>query len=284
MRHSTKRVSRSRAGNVVVALFLAIMGAFMILPLYYTIISALKPINELFYFPPRFYVVNPTLQNFISLIKLQAQSEVPFERYAFNSIFTTIISTVGYVLFAAMAAYPLAKHKFPCKKIITQLVVFAILFRPEVTGVPQYILMSGINIIDSYWAIILPAMSGSFGVFLLQQFLESVPDSLLESGRIDGANELTVFFKLVMPIIKPAWMTVVIFTFLSAWNTNGIQFIYSENMKMLPAMLSSLSTAGIARAGVASAVSVILLIPPVFIFLLSESSIVETMAHSGLKG
>lgn len=284
MRHSTKRVSRSRAGNIVVALFLAIMGAFMILPLYYTIISALKPINELFYFPPRFYVVNPTLQNFVSLIKLQAQSEVPFERYAFNSIFTTIISTVGYVLFAAMAAYPLAKHKFPCKKIITQLVVFAILFRPEVTGVPQYILMSGINIIDSYWAIILPAMSGSFGVFLLQQFLESVPDSLLESGRIDGANELTVFFKLVMPMIKPAWMTVVIFTFISAWNTNGIQFIYSENMKMLPAMLSSLSTAGIARAGVASAVSVILLIPPVVIFLLSESSIVETMAHSGLKG
>lgn len=284
MRHSTKRVSRSRAGNFAVALFLIVMGAFMVLPIYYTIISALKPINELFYFPPRFYVVNPTLQNFVSLIKLQAQSEVPFERYAFNSIFTTVVSTVGYVLFASMAAYPLAKHKFPGKKIITQLVVFAILFRPEVTGVPQYILMSGINIIDSYWAIILTAMSGSFGVFLLQQFLESVPDSLIESGRIDGANELTVFFKLVMPMIKPAWMTVVIFTFISTWNTNGIQFIYSENMKMLPAMLSSLSTAGIARAGVASAVSVILLIPPVVIFLFSENSIVETMAHSGLKG
>lgn len=284
MRHSTKRVSRSRAGNFAVALFLIVMGAFMVLPIYYTVISALKPINELFYFPPRFYVVNPTLQNFVSLIKLQAQSEVPFERYAFNSIFTTVVSTVGYVLFASMAAYPLAKHKFPGKKIITQLVVFAILFRPEVTGVPQYILMSGINIIDSYWAIILTAMSGSFGVFLLQQFLESVPDSLIESGRIDGANELTVFFKLVMPMIKPAWMTVVIFTFISAWNTNGIQFIYSENMKMLPAMLSSLSTAGIARAGVASAVSVILLIPPVVIFLFSENSIVETMAHSGLKG
>ncbi len=281
---TTKRVSRSRWGNFMVAFFLAILGVFMILPIYYSVISALKPINELFYYPPRFYVVKPTLNNFISLIKLQSQSEVPFERYLFNSVLVTIVSTVGYVLIASMAAYPLAKHKFPGKTIITNLVVFAILFRTEVTSIPQYIMMSGVGIIDTYLALILPAMAGSFGVFLLQQFLETVPNELIESGRIDGANELKIFFKLIMPMIKPAWMTVVIFTFIATWNINGVQFIYSENMKMLPAMLSSLSTAGIARTGVAAAVSVLLLIPPVIIFLFSENSIVETMAHSGLKG
>lgn len=284
MRSSSKRVSRSRWGNILVTLFLGLLGIVMVIPLYYTVISAFKPINELFYFPPKFYVVNPTIKNFISLIKLQSQSEVPFERYIFNSVFVTLVSTIGYVLLASMAAYPLAKHKFPCKKIITQLVVFAILFRPEVTSIPQYIMMSKVGIIDTYLALILPAMGGSFGVFLLQQFLDTVPNELIESGRIDGASELRIFFQLIMPILKPAWMTVVIFTFISVWNTTGVQFIYSESLKMLPTMLSSLSTAGIARTGVAAAVSVILLVPPVVIFILSESSIVETMAHSGLKG
>lgn len=284
MRSSSKRVSRSRWGNILVALFLGLLGIVMVIPLYYTVISAFKPINELFYFPPKFYVVNPTIKNFISLIKLQSQSEVPFERYIFNSVFVTLVSTIGYVLLASMAAYPLAKHKFPGKKIITQLVVFAILFRPEVTSIPQYIMMSKVGIIDTYLALILPAMGGSFGVFLLQQFLDTVPNELIESGRIDGASELRIFFQLIMPILKPAWMTVVIFTFISVWNTTGVQFIYSESLKMLPTMLSSLSTAGIARTGVAAAVSVILLVPPVVIFILSESSIVETMAHSGLKG
>lgn len=284
MRRPTKRVSRSAAGNVTVIIFLLIFGVFMILPLYYMVVSALKPTSELFYFPPKFYVIKPTLRNFLTLIKLQAQSDVPFERYLFNSVFVTVVSTVGYVLLASMAAYALSKHKFPLKNAITKSVVFAILFRPEVTSVPLYILMVKAHIIDNYWALILPAMSGSFGVFLLQQFLDNVPNEMIEAARIDGASEFVIYRKLIMPMLKPAWMTVVIFTFISIWNTTAAQFIYSEDMKMLPAMLSSLSTAGITRAGVAAAVGVLMMFPSVVIFLLSQSSIVETMAHSGLKG
>ncbi len=284
MRRPTKRVSRSAAGNVTVIVFLLIFGVFMILPLYYMVVSALKPTSELFYFPPKFYVIKPTLRNFLTLIKLQAQSDVPFERYLFNSVFVTVVSTVGYVLLASMAAYALSKHKFPLKNAITKSVVFAILFRPEVTSVPLYILMVRAHIIDNYWALILPAMSGSFGVFLLQQFLDNVPNEMIEAARIDGASEFVIYRKLIMPMLKPAWMTVVIFTFISIWNTTAAQFIYSEDMKMLPAMLSSLSTAGVTRAGVAAAVGVLMMFPSVVIFLLSQNSIVETMAHSGLKG
>ena len=284
MRRPTKRVSRSAAGNVTVIIFLLIFGVFMILPLYYMVVSALKPTSELFYFPPKFYVIKPTLRNFLTLIKLQAQSDVPFERYLFNSVFVTVVSTVGYVLLASMAAYALSKHKFPLKNTITKSVVFAILFRPEVTSVPLYILMVKAHIIDNYWALILPAMSGSFGVFLLQQFLDNVPNEMIEAARIDGASEFVINRKLIMPMLKPAWMTVVIFTFISIWNTTAAQFIYSEDMKMLPAMLSSLSTAGVTRAGVAAAVGVLMMFPSVVIFLLSQNSIVETMAHSGLKG
>ena len=284
MRRPTRRVSRSAAGNATVIIFLLIFGMFMILPLYYMVVSALKPTSELFYFPPKFYVIKPTLRNFLSLIKLQAQSDVPFERYLFNSVFVTVISTVGYVLLASMAAYALSKHKFPLKNTITKSVVFAILFRPEVTSVPLYILMVKAHIIDNYWALILPAMSGSFGVFLLQQFLDNVPNAMIEAARIDGASEFVIYRKLIMPMLKPAWMTVVIFTFISIWNTTAAQFIYSEDMKMLPAMLSSLSTAGVIRTGVAAAVGVLMMFPSVVIFLLSQNSIVETMAHSGLKG
>lgn len=284
MRRPTKRVSRSAAGNATVIIFLLIFGVFMILPLYYMVVSALKPTSELFYFPPKFYVIKPTLRNFLSLIKLQAQSDVPFERYLFNSVFVTVVSTVGYVLLASMAAYALSKHKFPLKNTITKSVVFAILFRPEVTSVPLYILMVKAHIIDNYWALILPAMSGSFGVFLLQQFLDNVPNEMIEAARIDGASEFVIYRKLIMPMLKPAWMTVVIFTFISIWNTTAAQFIYSEDMKMLPAMLSSLSTAGVTRTGVAAAVGVLMMFPSVVIFLLSQNSIVETMAHSGLKG
>ena len=284
MRRPTRRVSRSAAGNATVIIFLLIFGMFMILPLYYMVVSALKPTSELFYFPPKFYVIKPTLRNFLSLIKLQAQSDVPFERYLFNSVFVTVISTVGYVLLASMAAYALSKHKFPLKNTITKSVVFAILFRPEVTSVPLYILMVKAHIIDNYWALILPAMSGSFGVFLLQQFLDNVPNEMIEAARIDGASEFVIYRKLIMPMLKPAWMTVVIFTFISIWNTTAAQFIYSEDMKMLPAMLSSLSTAGVTRTGVAAAVGVLMMFPSVVIILLSQSSIVETMAHSGLKG
>ena len=280
----TKRVSRSTAGNVTVIVFLLMFGVFMILPLYYMVISSLKPTSELFYFPPKFYVVQPTLQNFLDLIELQSQSDVPFERYLFNSVFVTVVATGGYVMIASMAAYALSKHKFPLKKHISQGVVFAILFRPEVTSVPLYILMVKTGIIDNYWAVILPAMAGSFGVFLLQQFLDNVPNEMIEAARIDGASEFVIYRKLIMPMLKPAWMTVVIFTFISIWNTTATQFIYSEDMKMLPAMLSSLSSAGITRTGVAAAVGVLMMVPSVVIFLLSQNSIVETMAHSGLKG
>lgn len=279
-----KRVSRSTGGNVAVIVTLVLFGIIMVLPIYYMVISSLKPVSELFYFPPKFYVVKPTLNNFISLIKLQAQSDVPFERYLFNSVLVTLVTTVGYVFLASMAAYALSKHNFPLKNTIKQSVVLAILFRPEVTAIPLYIIMAKTGMIDTYWALILPAMAGSFGVFLLQQFLDSVPNEMIEAARIDGANEFMIYWKLIMPMLKPAVMTVVIFTFISIWNTAGTQLIYSEDMKMLPAMLSSLSAAGITRTGVAAAVGVLMMIPPVVIFLFSENSIVETMAHSGLKG
>lgn len=279
----SRGVSRSWAGNFLAFLFLLAIGAFIALPIYYTLISAFKPINELFLFPPRFVVYNPTWDNFKDILRVQAQSMVPVTRYAFNSVFVAVVSTAGYILLASMAGYAMAKFRFPAKKAINTLIVFAILFRTEVTALPQYIMMAKMGILDTFLALILPLLSTSFGVFLMMQFTESVPDEVLEAARIDGAREGFMFFRIVMPMMRPAWLTLMILTFVSGWSVAGGQFTYSESMKTLPVMMQQINSGGLVRTGVTAAVSVILMLPPLVIFLLCQSSVVETMAHSGIK-
>ena len=277
------RVTRSLGGNTLVLLFMLLAGAFTVLPILYSVLNAFKPINELFLYPPRFFVSHPTLDNFTELIKQQQDMLVPFERYLFNSVLVTVVATTAYMVLAALAAYPMAKHDFPGKAALMAVVVGAILFRPEVTAIPQFIIISKLYMVDTYASLILPALATSFGVFLMRQFMSTIPDELLESARLDGAGEWGSFWRIVMPISRPAWLTLVILTFQSVWNTTGVQYIYSENLKMLPTALNQISTAGLSRAGVGSAVALLLMLPPIVIFMISQGSVMQTMAHSGLK-
>ena len=218
------------------------------------------------------------------MMRLAQDMWVPFERYLFNSLFISLIGTAAYVLIASCAAFALAKYPQKWLKVFYSIVVWAILFRAEVTAIPQYIIISGLGLINTYWAVLLPMMAGSFGVFLVRQFVvTAVPDSLIEAARIDGANEYRIFFTIVFPMIKPAWLTLSIFTFQNLWNASGVTYIYDESMKVLPVMLRQIASAGIARAGAGAAVALVLMIPPVIFFLLSQSSVLETMSHSGLK-
>lgn len=279
----SKRLNRSKGGDLVVAFFLLIMGAFTALPIYFSIINAFKPLSELYLFPPRFVVYNPTFSNFRDIIALQSQATVPVERYVFNTVFVSLATTVLYVILASMAAFPLAKHQFPGKKVIHKLIVFAILFSTQVTALPQYILMAKTGMIDTYFAVILPALGGSFGVFLVMQFIGAFPDDVLEAARIDGCRELSVFFRIVFPAVKPAWVTLAILTFISNWNATGSQVVFTESLKMLPTMMNQMTAAGIDRAGVGAAVSVLLMLPPMISFIFSQSNVMETMAYSGIK-
>ena len=280
----SRQLSRSRSGNLVVFLFLALVAAFMALPAYYSIIQSLKPIEELFAYPPKFLVRNPTLRNYQYAIRLAGSSWVPFSRYLANSIFVTTVGTGLYVIIASLAAYPLAKSKLPGVKFLSALVVWTLLFSDSVTAIPRYIVVAGLGMIDTYFAILIPAMAGSFGVFLMRQFMSNaIPDSVLEAARIDGAGEYRIFWQIVMPCVKPAWLTLVIFTFQSMWSATGGSYIFSEELKTLPSVLSTIAGGGIARSGAGSAVAVILMMPPVIIFMISQSSIMDTMAHSGLK-
>ncbi|WP_041727298.1 MULTISPECIES: carbohydrate ABC transporter permease [Caldicellulosiruptor] len=278
-----RKQNRSLGGNIVIFIILAVLGIFMALPLVYTIVNAFKPFDEIFIFPPRLYVRRPTLDNFVLLFQLATNMWVPFSRYVFNSLFICIVGTVGHIFIASLAAYPLAKHQFAAKRIINEIIVLALLFTPQVTYIPLYIIMSNLKLIDTYGALIFPAWQMTLGLFLMRQFMTQIPDALLEAAKIDGANEFLTWWRIVMPNVKPAWLTLMILSFQQLWNQTGGSFIFSESLKPLPTLMSQIAAAGIARAGVGAAVALVLMIPPIVLFIISQSSVMETMVNAGIK-
>ncbi len=279
----TRRVNRSQGGNILVFLMLLILGGFMLLPVVYTVVQAFKPMEELFLFPPRFTVSNPTVKNFKLIGQLVDNLWVPFSRYTFNSVLVSVAGTAGNVIIASMAAYPLAKNDFPGKKVLFKIVTVALLFSGGVLSLAQYIIMAKLHMINTYWALILPSVATPMGLFLMKQFMEGISTSLLEAARIDGMNEFQIYWSIVMPNVKPAWLTMIIFAFQGMWSMTGGNFIYKEELKMLPTALAQIQSGGIARAGVAAAANLLMFIPPVIMFLITQSSIMETMAHAGIK-
>ncbi|MEG2088293.1 MAG: carbohydrate ABC transporter permease [Angelakisella sp.] len=282
-----KRINRSIGGNLAIFVCLALLGATLALPLVYIVNAAFKPMDELFIFPPSIFVKHPTTDNFIKLGQITASSWVPLSRYIFNSVFVSTLATVGHLLFASMAAYPLAKHDFVGKKVLNGIVRLALLFTPAVTAIPLYLVMSSLHLINTYASLILPSIASTLGLYLMQNFMVNIPDSMLEAARLDGAGEFSIYARVVMPNVKPAAITMVIFAFNAIWNSNGGAFVYEEKLKVLPAALSQITSGGtgdaVARAGVAAAVLLILMIPPMIIFLFTQNKVIETMTTSGMK-
>lgn len=278
-----RKLNRSLVGDLVLFLLLLGFGFFSAFPLIMTVSNAFKQLDELFLFPPKLLPRNLTTENFRSLSELMSQSWIPFSRYFFNTIFNTVVGTVGHVILASMCAYPLAKHKFPGRKLFFTIVVYSLMFAPQVTSTPNYIIMSRIGLIDTPWAIILPAIGSSLGLYLMKQFMEQVPDDLIESATIDGASEYRIFGQIVMPLVKPAWITLVILLFQRLWANTGGTFIYSEELKPVSYALSQIAQGSIERAGTIAAVSFVMMIVPVTMFILSQSQILETFQTSGMK-
>lgn len=279
-----KRINRSVGGTLSINILLAIFGAVMFLPMLYSISSALKPLDELWIFPPRFLARNPTLQNFKDLFHLLNDSWVPFSRYLFNTLFVAAVGTLGNVVLGSMCAYAMSKMEFPGKKIMFEMAVLSLMFTGSVTGLPNFIIISKLNWINKYWALIIPAFASSLGLYLMKQFMDSmVPDTILESAKIDGASDMRTFWLIVMPMVKPAWLTLIIFSFQGLWNIGTNIFIYSEKLKPLNYAMSQILTAGIARSGAAAAAAVIMMSVPILVFVFTQSNIVETMATSGIK-
>lgn len=278
-----RKPNRSIAGDIFLYLFLAFVALVMAFPIIYAVSSALKPLDELFKFPPKILAQNPTLDNFSDLFVTMGKSWVTFSRYLFNTVFITAAGTAGHLMIASMAAFVLAKYEFPGGQTFFKLVTVAMMFTGYVTAIPNYLILNALGWIDSYWAIIIPAFASPMGLFLMKQFMEGLPTSLIEAAKIDGANEWKVFIGIVMPNVKPAWMTLIIFSVQALWNNKAATYIYSEEKKTLVYAMQQIQGGGIARTGQAAAVSVVLMAVPIAVFIFSESQILETMASSGLK-
>lgn len=277
------RRNRSLGVDIALTVFLGLFGLFSVLPLWLIIVNAFKPLNEVFLFPPKFYVVNPTLDNFRDLFQIVGNSWVPFSRYIFNTFFITFCGTAGSVIFGSMAAYPLAKYTFPGSKTMSSLITYSLMFNGTVTAIPNYIIMSKIGLVDTYWAVILPAIGSTLCLYLMKNNMVHIPMSLLESARIDGAGEFKIYWSVVMPLSKPAWITAIIMSFQSLWGNSGGNFIYTEKLKPVTYALSQIVSSGIVRTGVSSAVNLIMLVVPIAVFVVSQSNVIETMASSGMK-
>lgn len=278
-----RKPNRSLAGDFTNIIILALFGAFMALPLVYAISNAFKPLDEIFLFPPQFFVRNPSLDNFKDMFLLMADSWVPFGRYVINTFVITFAGTFGHVLTVSLAAFVLAKRRFPGSILFFSIVVLALMFSPQVTAIPNYLTMAWLGWINTHMAIIVPAFATPLGLFLMKQFMETIPDSLLESARIDGANEFKVFWSIAMPTVKPGWLTLIIFSFQGLWGNTGGTFIFSENLKTLPYALNQIMLGGIARAGVGAAVALLMMIVPITMFIITQNNILKTMSTSGIK-
>lgn len=283
-RKHTVVLNRSKGGDAGIAFFLIIMGAFMFLPMLYTILQSLKPLDELWVFPPRFYVVSPTLKNFKDLFKLMNQNWVPFSRYIFNTVLISVGGTFGNLFLSSMAAYVLAKIKFPGRGWMFQLIVLSLMFHTTVAQIANFIIMSALGWVDTYWAIIIPAWGSTLGLYLMKQFMESsVSDAVLESARLDGASEIYTFWHIAMPMVKPAWLTLIVYSFKDLWNTGSTIYIYSEELKTFNYAIGQIISGGVVRSGAAAASTVVMMIVPITVFIISQSNIIETMASSGMK-
>jgi len=278
-----RRLNRSYGGDAFIVTILVIFGAFFAYPLVYAINNAFKPMNEIFLFPPRLFVRRPTLNNFQDLFIIMSKSWVTFSRYIFNTVFITAVGTVGLIIAASMGAFVVSKYHFPGSKLFFQGVIITLMFSGYVTQIPNYLVMTQLGWVDTYLSVIVPAFAMPMGFFLLKQFIDTIPDSLLEAAKVDGAKEFRIFVWIIMPMIKPAWLTVMIFSVQNLWNARASNFIYSEQLKTLPYALSQIITGGIARAGVGAAVTLFVMIVPLVMFIFAQSNVLQTMASSGIK-
>lgn len=280
-----KRFHRSQ---IKFYLILVPISIVMALPILFIFSNALKPINELFEWPPRFIPRNPTLDNFNSLIQQTAESIIPFSRYLANSILVTTVGVILTIIITTMSAFALSKLKFKMKSTLFNINQYALMFVGTAVSIPRYLTISAFGLTDNMLVHIIPLLALPVGLFLVKQFIDQVPDQLIEAARLDGATDFQIYVRVILPVIKPAIATVAILAFQTFWNNveTSSLFINDESRRTLAFYLSTLSSGvgnTVAGQGMAAAASLIMFLPNLVFFIIVQSKVMDTMAHSGIK-
>ncbi|MDF2657725.1 MAG: transporter permease [Paenibacillus sp.] len=283
-----RRLHRTSAFQWVLTALLTLLAVFMLLPMVYLFNHALKPYHELFLYPPTFLARQPTLDNFYDLLIVTKTAIVPVSRYIFNGVIVSLATIFLGALLCAMCAYALSKHQFIGKKWMFSVIIVSLMFAPETVQIPRYYVISTLGIMNTYWAHILPVIALPVIVFLFKQFIDLLPDELLEAARMEGASEFVLFGRIILPLCMPAVATAGILLFQSSWGNMEASTLYieDETMKTLPFYVSSLTSGlanNVARQGVAAAAGLLMFVPSFVLFLFLQRKVISTMAHSGLK-
>ncbi|MGL4337265.1 MAG: carbohydrate ABC transporter permease [Turicibacter sp.] len=267
--------------------YLIPLAIFMGLPIVFIICHAFKPMDELFAFPPKFFVSRPTLENFSNLFAASNTSGIPLSRYIFNSLVVTTAVVFLSIIISSMAGYALSKMRFKSKGVLLEINNLALMFVPIAVMIPRYLVIDNIGLTDTYWAHILPILAMPVGLFLVKQFMDQIPDELIEAAYIDGANDFQIYVRIIVPIVKPALATAAILVFQQVWNNieSSSLFVTSESLRTLAFYMSTLAsnTNVVAGQGMAAAASLIMFLPNLILFIFLQSKVMNTMAHSGLK-
>lgn len=266
------------------------LAVFMLLPIIFIFSHAFKPPEELFAYPPRFFVVRPTLKNFTDLFARISTSEVPVSRYLFNSVMVTLLTVLASVVVGSTAAFALSKKRFRLKNTLFAINTVALMFVPVAVTIPRFLIIQQLGLLNTFWVHILPALAMPVGLFLLKQFMDALPNEMIEAAQIDGANDMQIYWHIILPLTRPALATIAILAFQASWNNvdTSAMYINDENLKTFAFYLSTLTstTAGanlVAGQGMAAAASLIVFLPNLIIFILLQSQVMSTMSHSGLK-
>ncbi|MBP5653420.1 MAG: carbohydrate ABC transporter permease [Lachnospiraceae bacterium] len=275
-------------GQIKIYLLILPMVLLTGLPIVFIFFHAFKPMEELFAFPPKFITTHPTLDNFRALIKASRSASIPLSKYIFNSILITGAVVFGSLLFSTMAAYALSKLRFKGRDTMMRVNQIALMFVSVAVMIPRYLVINKLGLIDTFWAEILPLVALPVGLFLVQQFVDQVPDSLIEAAYMDGAKEWTIYRKVILPLIKPAIATAAILVFQQVWTNleTSNYYINNESLKSLAFYMNTLAGATsntIAGQGVAAAASLIMFLPNLILFCILQKNVMNTMAYSGIK-
>ena len=289
MAYKGKRMNppKFEKSQLKIILILLPLVIFMALPLVYIANHAFKPMDELFAFPPTFFVKNPTMENFTKLVKFSRTAGIPLSRYVFNSIIVTGLTIGLSLMFTTMAAFALSKLKFKGRDMMMTINQTALMFVATAVLIPRYLVICNLGLIDNIWAHILPLVAYPVSLFLVKQFVEQVPDSLIEAAYIDGASDWTVYFKLIIPMIKPAIATATILIFQQVWANmeTSNYYINDDGMKTLTFYMNSLVNVNntVSGQGMAAAATLIMFVPNLVLFIILQNNVMNTMAHSGIK-
>jgi len=275
-----KRLTSINISKIFVYLALIIGGILMMLPFFWMSLGAFRPVKEIMVFPPTFLPENPTLQNFVEVFE-----RIPFVRYYLNTIFVTVIPTIVTVSTATLAGFGFAKYKFWGDKVLFWLILATMMIPYPVTIVPLYIMAFKAGLVDTYAGLIVVGLSSAFGIFLMRQFILNIPDDLLDAARIDGCSEFRIFFQIILPLTKPALVTLTLFTFTGHWNSYiwPLMIVSSDKLKTLSLAIPMFQGQYVYNPNLVFAASLMSLLPTIILFIFGQRYFVEGITLSGIK-